>query len=106
MGIPISVYIMLFILLVFWIVLSTTKFGRRVYATGGNENAANLSGINVTRIKVYVYALSGFLAAIAGMIYVARLGSSQPTMADGKELDAIAATVLGGTAFYRRERVQ
>ena len=73
--------------------------GRYVYAVGGNEDAAILSGIRTARIKLMVYAVSGFTAAIAGMIQTSRLLSGQPNSAIGVELDAIAAVVLGGTAI-------
>ncbi len=96
---PIPVIIMIAVIAVAWIILGRTVFGRRVYMTGGNEEAARLSGIKVDRIKIIVYAICGFTAALTGIIYTARLGSSQPTMADGLELDAIAAVVLGGTSL-------
>ncbi|HEX8638496.1 MAG TPA: ABC transporter permease, partial [Pyrinomonadaceae bacterium] len=81
-------------------VLRATIFGRHVIAVGGNENAARLSGISVNRTKIMVYALSGLLAGIAGLIYTARLGASDASkVGETIELDAIAATVVGGTAL-------
>jgi len=78
--------------------LISTLFGRYVTAVGGNEEAARLSGVRVNRAKITVYALSGLLAGIAGLIYTARLGASDASkVGDGIELDAIAATVVGGT---------
>lgn len=81
-------------------VLRATIFGRHVIAVGGNENAARLSGVSVNRTKIMVYALSGLLAGIAGLIYTARLGASDASkVGETIELDAIAATVVGGTAL-------
>jgi ribose transport system permease protein len=81
------------------IVLKRTVFGRRVYAIGGNEQAARLSGINVDRMLIWVYTISGICAGIAGIIFSARLLSAQPKGGEGYELDAIAAVILGGTSF-------
>ena len=78
--------------------MKKTTFGRRTFAIGGNEEAA-LSGINVTRIKVMIYGLSGILAALAGIVLTSRLDSAQPTAGTSYELDAIAAVVLGGTSL-------
>ena len=78
--------------------LSQTRFGRYVYAIGGNENVTRLSGVNVTLIKIVVYSVSGLLSALAGIILTARLESAQPTAGVGYELDAIAAVVVGGTS--------
>lgn len=80
---------------ILYLILKKTTFGRRVYAVGGNEEASILSGIKVDRIKIYVYSLTGFLAAIAGVILTSRLNSAQPTAGTMYELDAIAAVVLG-----------
>jgi ribose transport system permease protein len=79
--------------------LTQTRFGRYVYAIGGNENVTRLSGVNVTLIKIVVYAVSGLLSALAGIILTARLESAQPTAGVGYELDAIAAVVVGGTSL-------
>ncbi len=79
--------------------MKKTTFGRRIFAIGGNEEAAALSGINVTRIKVMIYGLSGILAALAGIVLTSRLDSAQPTAGTSYELDAIAAVVLGGTSL-------
>lgn len=75
------------------------RFGRYVYAVGGNEQVSRLAGINVGSIKVIVYAISGMLAALAGIVLTARLQSAQPTAGTSYELDAIAAVVLGGTSL-------
>jgi ribose transport system permease protein len=79
-----------------WLVLSHTRFGRRVHAVGGNEEAARLIGLDVRRITLAVYATSGLLAGIAGVLLTARLGTAQPVAGIGWELDAIAAVVVGG----------
>lgn len=82
-----------------YFILKKTAFGRRVYAIGGNEEAAILSGIKVSRVKIYIYALTGFLSALAGIILTSRLNSAQANAGMGYELDAIAAVVLGGTSL-------
>lgn len=80
-------------------VLSQTKLGRYVYALGGNEDSARLSGINTTKIKTLVYVISGFASSIAGVIIASRIGSASPNAGIGFELDAIAAVVIGGTSL-------
>lgn len=80
-----------------WFVLNHTAFGRHTYAVGDNEEAARLMGLNVGRVTIGVYALSGLLAGLAGVILASRLGAGQPTEGVGWELDAIAAVVVGGT---------
>nr|WP_263705614.1 ribose ABC transporter permease [Shouchella tritolerans] len=98
-GIPMPAITMMISFVVLYLILKKTTFGRRVYAVGGNEEASILSGIKVDRIKIYVYSLTGFLAAIAGVILTSRLNSAQPTAGTMYELDAIAAVVLGGTSL-------
>jgi len=98
-GIPVPIVTMLLAFGVLYFILKKTTFGRRVYAVGGNEEASKLSGIRVDRIKIYVYALTGFLAALASLILTSRLNSAQPTAGNMFELDAIAAVVLGGTSL-------
>ena len=99
MGIPIPIFIMVFLFFAGQYLLARFTFGRYVYAIGGNEEAAKLSGINTARIKTLVYGLSGALAACAAVVVTSRLGSAQPTAGTGYELDAIAAVVLGGTSL-------
>ncbi|MDI3548514.1 MAG: ribose transport system permease protein [Halanaerobiales bacterium] len=94
---PIAVYIMVVIFILTYIVLNKTKFGRHVYALGGNEETVRLSGINVRALKMKVYVISGLMSAISGLILASRLGSGQPLSGDGWELDVIAAVVVGGT---------
>lgn len=98
-GIPIPVIVAGVAFLICWYVLNYTRLGRYVYAIGGNEQVALLAGVNVARVKVLVYAISGMLAALAGIILTARLESAQPTAGLAYELDAIAAVVLGGTSL-------
>jgi len=98
-GIPAPVYITILVFSLAYYILKHTSLGRYVYALGGNEEATKLSGINVDLIKYKVYAISGALAAVAGLIVTARLSSAQPQAGGGYELDAIAAVVLGGTSL-------
>ncbi|AXH63381.1 ribose ABC transporter permease [Providencia huaxiensis] len=98
-GIPTPVWLMIIVFAAAWYMLHHTRLGRYIYALGGNEAATRLSGINVDRIKIVVYALCGMLAALASVIEVARLSSAQPMAGNGYELDAIAAVVLGGTSL-------
>ncbi len=97
--IPVPVIIAALAFLICWYVLNHTQFGRYVYAIGGNEQVARLAGVNVARVKLIVYATSGALSALAGIILTARLESAQPTAGMAYELDAIAAVVLGGTSL-------
>lgn len=99
LGIPVPVWLMVIVFAAAWFLLNHTRFGRYVYALGGNESATRLSGINVDRVKIGVYAICGLLAALAGIIITSRLSSAQPTAGMGYELDAIAAVVLGGTSL-------
>ncbi|MER2107651.1 MAG: ribose ABC transporter permease [Solibacillus sp.] len=99
LGIPIPVYIMFIIYIFMHWLLKYTTFGRYIYAVGGNEETAKLSGINVKFIKVAVFAIAGFLASLAAIIYTSRLMSAQPTAGQGIELDAIAAVIIGGTSL-------
>ena len=98
-GIPVPVIIFFICFAVFLFILTKTVTGRRIYATGSNDKAAKLAGVNVDRSKLFVYAASGFFAAAAGLVVLSRLGSAQPTAGAGYELDAIAAVALGGTSM-------
>lgn len=97
--IPIPAIILILVFVVFYFILNRTCFGRRIYATGSNEKCATLVGVNTTRVRIMVYSISGFLAALAGLIMISRVDSAQPTLGDGYELDAIAAVALGGTSM-------
>lgn len=97
--IPMPVCICAAIVFVAAVVLKKTRFGRYIYAVGGNEKAARLSGLNVNKIKILVYTISGGLAAIGGIIVTARIDSASPTAGVAYELDSIAAVVIGGTSL-------
>lgn len=90
---------MIIIMALCYVVLNKTQFGRHIYALGGNKTAARFAGIRTQRIEVMVYALSGFLAGIAGIVLAARMTAGVPATGDGYECDAIAAVVLGGASF-------
>jgi ribose/xylose/arabinose/galactoside ABC-type transport system permease subunit len=96
---PVPILIMLLIIAAAWYLAKHTKFGRYTYAIGGNEEAARLSGINISKMKVMVYALCGLLSAVSGLILASRLFSGDPKSGQLYELDAIAAAVVGGTSL-------
>lgn len=96
---PVPVLTMLIAFAVLYFILKKTAFGRYTYAIGGNEEAAKLMGIQVNKVKIMIYSLSGLMAALAGIILTSRLNSAQPTAGTSYELDAIAAVVLGGTSL-------
>lgn len=98
-NIPVPIYVMVILFIAAHYLLMHTKFGRYTYAIGGNEEATKLSGINVCKVKIWIYGLCGMLSALAGIILTSRLFSAQPTAGSGYELDAIAAVVLGGTSL-------
>ncbi|MFD1798149.1 ABC transporter permease [Paracoccus aurantiacus] len=98
-GIPISVIILAVVAVLAWLMLSRSAFGRWLYASGGNERAAELSGVPTRRVKITVYTLSGILAAIAGLVLSSQLTSAGPTAGTTYELTAIAAVVIGGAAL-------
>jgi len=102
-SIPISIIIMVLVYLIAHFILTKTKLGRYVYAIGGNEEAAWLSGINVKFYKIIVYGICGMLSGLAAVILTARLNSAQPIAGIMYELDAIAATVIGGTSLVGGE---
>lgn len=99
LGIPLPIITTVFVFGIAYYILTQTRIGRYVYAVGGNEDASRLSGLNTDRVKLFVYTVSGVLAAVAGLIVTSRLSSAQPTAGTGYELDAIAAVVLGGTSL-------
>jgi ribose transport system permease protein len=98
-GVPMPVLISAALVAVFMIFMKRTRFGRNIYAVGGNERAATLSGLNVNRIKLMVYLLGGALSGVAGLLVTARLDSATPNAGMGYELDSIAAVVIGGTSL-------
>lgn len=97
--IPIPVILLILIFIGFFFVLNKTTFGRAIYATGSNAKCAKLAGVNIHKTKIIAYAISGFMASLSGLILLSRLGSAQPTLGTGYELDAIAAVALGGTSM-------
>jgi ribose/xylose/arabinose/galactoside ABC-type transport system permease subunit len=94
---PVPIAILIVAFAVGWLVLNHTRFGRNVFAVGDNDEAARLMGLNVSRVTIAVYAISGALAGLAGVMLASRLGAGQPVAGTGYELDAIAAVVIGGT---------
>jgi ribose/xylose/arabinose/galactoside ABC-type transport system permease subunit len=99
LGVPYLVILLAILALAFAVLLARTVWGRQLFAVGGNEVAARYAGVDVRRIKWSVYLLSGFLAALAGVIYVARFGTGRSDAAEGYELDAVAAAVVGGASL-------
>lgn len=99
LGIPLPVWISGMVVLLAVLITKKTRFGRYIFAIGGNENASRLSGIPINRIKIAVYTIAGALAAIGGIIVTSRLDSAQPNAGITYELDAIAAVVIGGTSL-------
>lgn len=99
LGIPVSVLIMAVLYVIFAYMLRHTKSGRKVYAVGGNAEASRLSGINVDRVRLMAYTISGLTAAISGMVLASQTGTGLPNAGTGMELNAIAATILGGTSL-------
>jgi ribose transport system permease protein len=100
LGLPVPIWIMLGFLIVTHVILRYTALGRAVYAIGGNEEAARLSGIPVRRVQAFTFAYSGLAAALAAMVLTGRLNSAQPSAGTMFELDAIAAVVVGGTSLF------
>jgi ribose transport system permease protein len=98
-GVPMPVWISAAVVVVFVVLTKRTRFGRHVYAVGGNERAAVLSGLSVNRIKLIVYTIGGALAGVAGILVTARLDSATPNAGMSYELDSIAAVVIGGTSL-------
>jgi rhamnose transport system permease protein len=100
LGVPTQLWLLVVSVIVFWVILSRTTFGRSLYAIGHNETAARYSAIKVDRIKLVIYTLSGLMAGIAGAIFVSRVSTTRSDMGTGLELDVIAAVVLGGTSIF------
>ncbi|MBU9731534.1 ABC transporter permease [Klebsiella variicola] len=99
-GLPVAVWILLVVAVTSFILLRYTSFGRNVYAVGSNAEAARLSGINVNRVKLGVYTISGLLAGLTALIFVSRLTVGEPTAGTGLELEAIAIAVIGGASLF------
>lgn len=100
LGLPVPVWIMLGFLLLTHVILRYTALGRAIYAIGGNEEAARLSGIPVRRVVLFTFAYAGLAAALASVVLTGRLNSAQPSAGVMFELDAIAAVVVGGTSLF------
>jgi ribose/xylose/arabinose/galactoside ABC-type transport system permease subunit len=98
-GIPVSIWVLIFLLILAMYVARKTPLGRHVYAIGGNTRAAHLSGVKVKRITTIVYAFSGFCSAVVGLIIASQLVAAHPATGETYELSAIAAVVLGGTSL-------
>lgn len=99
LKIPIPVWILIIVFFIFLFILKKMTIGRKIYAVGSNDKAAALAGVNISSVKIFVYSLSGLVSALAGIILLSRLGSAQPTLGDGYELDAIAAVAVGGCSM-------
>ena len=99
-GIPNILIWIAVIVLIYWYITSKTVIGRHLYAIGGNEKAAQLSGINTNKVYFFAYANMGLLAAFAAMVTIARLNSANPTAGDGYEMDAIGSCFIGGASAY------
>jgi inositol transport system permease protein len=98
-GLPVPIIILIIMAVVTHILYAHTKFGKYIYAIGGNEQAARVSGIDASRYKMLIYVYASFLAGLAGLVVSSRIGSGQPGLGVGYELDAIAAAVIGGTSL-------
>jgi fructose transport system permease protein len=101
-GAPITIgsILMLAIAAIIWYVLNRTAFGRHVYATGDDPNAARLAGISTTRTMLAVYSLAGFICGVAGWIMIGRIGAASPLAGQNANLDSITAVVIGGTSLF------
>lgn len=102
-GVPVAPLVALMVAIAGWVILQHTALGRATYAVGGNREAARVSGIDVDRIKIAGYTIAGLMAAIGGLVLTGRLNSANALMAEGVELQSIAAVVLGGTNLFGGE---
>ncbi|MDD2972665.1 MAG: ABC transporter permease [Lachnospiraceae bacterium] len=98
LGIPVPVILFAVVVIIAYIVLTKTRFGRHVYSVGGNAEASKLNGIHVDRYKIYVFIINALLACLAGFVLVGRMGTASPSAGDGYDMDAIASVVIGGTS--------
>lgn len=99
LGIPILIYVFVLVFILTAFLLYKTRFGRHVYAIGGNETAAHVSGVHIDRVKILVYMLAGTLSGLSGLLLASRIACGSPVAGQGYELDAIAACVIGGTSL-------
>ena len=100
LNLPVVFLVTIAVYFIFWVLLEHTVFGRRIYAIGGNPQAARVSGINVDRVLIAVYTLCGLMAGVAGLIMAGRTNSGFPNAGMGMELEAIAAVIIGGASFF------
>ncbi len=100
LNLPVVLLVTIAVYVAFWVMLEHTVFGRRIYAVGGNPQAARVSGINVDRVLIAVYTLCGLMAGVAGLIMAGRTNSGFPNAGIGMELEAIAAVIIGGASFF------
>ena len=98
-AIPVSIILMVIVLVIAYVILSKTAYGRHIYAVGSNQEVAKLTGISVMKIKFSVYIISGMLSALGGLVLASKLQNGQATAAQGYELNAIAAVAMGGTSM-------
>ncbi len=103
MGIPVPALVIVVVTILGWLILTSTTLGRAIYAVGGNREAARISGISFVRTKIIVYTIMGLLTGVAGIVLTGRLNSANALMADGAELQSIAAVVIGGTNLFGGE---
>ncbi len=99
LGIPIPIIFMVLMFIVTWYIMKNTRFGRSLYAIGGNEEAAVASGIRVTNVKFIIYLVNGALVGLAGILLMSRVNAGLPNAAAGYEFEALTATIIGGTSF-------
>lgn len=99
-GIPVPILIMLGIVCITWVIINRMKFGRYLYAIGGNDNAALASGINIVKSKILVFVIAGSFFGLAGAVLMGRINAGVPTAGEGYEFDAITAAIIGGTSLY------
>lgn len=97
--IPFPVFLFILMFAVYYVILNKTTMGRKIYAVGSNEKCSKLAGISIGKVKFLIYSASGLMASFSALILLSRLGSAQPTLGQGFEMDAIAAVALGGTSM-------
>jgi ribose transport system permease protein len=102
-GIPTPVIVALAVAVLAFLLVRYTALGEQIIAVGGNEEAARLAGINIDRVKICVYAMSGLLASLAGLVLIGRIGAAEPIGGTGFELQAIGAAVIGGASLFGGE---
>lgn len=99
LGLPLPIIIVIAVYIISYYIMNHMRLGRYIFSIGGNEEAAGLSGVNVTKYKTVIYGICGLFSSLAGIVMLGRLASAPPTVATGAEMDAIAAVIIGGTSF-------